>query len=178
MQYLTSDLHFGHENIIRYMNRPFANASEMDEAIVDNWNKVVTDKDEVYILGDVSFHKGIETTARLIERLNGKKYLIWGNHDTKLRGNNYIRSLFISQHDIKEIKGPDKEHIVLFHYPIEDWNRRYRGAYHFHGHTHSKPEDKSSIKNRVDVGVDAWDYKPVSIDELLTYLQDKWHETI
>lgn len=75
-----SDTHFGHAHIIRYDNRPFMNATEMEEAIIERWNEVVSDKDTVYILGDFSWYKE-EQTLGILNRLSGKKVLVKGNHD-------------------------------------------------------------------------------------------------
>lgn len=78
--FLYSDPHFGHEAIIEYESRPFENAAHMDQTLLDNWNKRVSKKDMVYILGDVSFHN-FAITEEIIRSLNGRKRLILGNHD-------------------------------------------------------------------------------------------------
>ena len=81
--YITSDLHFYHKNIIKYCpkSRPFSCEEEMNEIIVKNWNDKIGKNDSVYILGDVSFGKP-SATIQLLNRLNGRKKLIVGNHDT------------------------------------------------------------------------------------------------
>src|SRR3990167_7246288 len=81
MIYFTADLHFGHKNIITFCNRPFAGTQEMNRALIDNWNSRVQKSDEVYLLGDVSF-AAAEYTKHMLEQLNGKIYLIKGNHDS------------------------------------------------------------------------------------------------
>jgi calcineurin-like phosphoesterase family protein len=83
MVYFTSDLHLGHESVIRMQNRPFENAEEMNEALIKNYNSVVHKDDTVYILGDIAHRIGVTYANELISRLNGKKYLIKGNHDKK-----------------------------------------------------------------------------------------------
>ena len=75
-----ADLHFGHKNIIKYCNRPFADTDEMDRALIKNWNETVSNNDTVLVLGDVGFGSK-EYIACLIKQLNGKKFLIMGNHD-------------------------------------------------------------------------------------------------
>ena len=80
MKFYTSDLHFGHKNIIKYENRPFNSVEEMDEELIRRWNNKVGKNDEVYILGDFAFASG-RRVNELLDRLNGRKYLLRGNHD-------------------------------------------------------------------------------------------------
>ena len=80
MIYFISDTHFYHKKIIKYVNRPFKDVEEMNNTLINNWNKRVKHKDEVYILGDFSFGNK-EQTLDLLNKLNGRKYLIKGNHD-------------------------------------------------------------------------------------------------
>lgn len=79
MIYFTSDPHYGHANVIRYCARPFRDVQEMNEALINNWNSVVTQDDTVYVLGDFSL--GFSEVERYSSRLLGKKFLIPGNHD-------------------------------------------------------------------------------------------------
>ena len=78
--FIISDTHFGHENIIKYCNRPFKDVKEMDETLIKNWNEVVSNKDTVLHLGDFGLGNK-EYIASIVNRLNGKKILILGNHD-------------------------------------------------------------------------------------------------
>ena len=80
MIYYIADMHFGHKNVLRFDNRPFAEADLMDEVLIHNWNERVTDEDTVYVLGD-AFWKNEENSVKIIQRLNGHKHLIRGNHD-------------------------------------------------------------------------------------------------
>ena len=80
MDYFTSDLHFGHKNVIRFCDRPFKTVHQMNEAIIDNWNNIVSDSDRVFVLGDVFLCKP-EEAKEYIEKLNGYKILVKGNHD-------------------------------------------------------------------------------------------------
>ena len=80
MIYFTSDLHFGHDKIIRHTGRPFQNSEEMDKTLIKNWNRTIGPKDEVYILGDLTM-KGPDFAAGILAQLRGRKYLIRGNHD-------------------------------------------------------------------------------------------------
>lgn len=83
MVYFTADMHFGHRAIIAMQNRPFGSIEEMDSIILQNYNVVVNRDDTVYILGDVCHHMKIDAADELIRKMNGKKYLILGNHDKK-----------------------------------------------------------------------------------------------
>ena len=78
--FVISDTHFGHANIIKYCNRPFRDTTEMDEAMIKNWNETVSNNDVVLHLGDFGLGSK-EYIASIVKRLNGKKILIMGNHD-------------------------------------------------------------------------------------------------
>ena len=81
MIWFTSDLHLGHEAVIRMQNRPFQNAEEMNNALIHNLNECVKPEDKLYILGDISHHITPEESNALIRRIHGKKFLLLGNHD-------------------------------------------------------------------------------------------------
>ena len=83
MVYFTADMHFGHRAIINMQNRPFESVEEMDRVLLQNFNSVVHKNDTVYILGDICHHMKVEDADDLIRKMNGKKYLIIGNHDKK-----------------------------------------------------------------------------------------------
>jgi calcineurin-like phosphoesterase family protein len=84
MIFFTSDTHFGHHNIIKYCGRPFKDANDMNESFIRNWNSVVGVDDDVYHLGDVSFMSK-QQTINIIKKLNGRIYLVSGNHDRNYR---------------------------------------------------------------------------------------------
>lgn len=83
MNYFISDLHLGHKNSLKFDNRPFNTIEEQDKFIIENWNKTITNEDDVYILGDFSWYKSAKT-IEIYSNLKGKKHLIIGNHDHKL----------------------------------------------------------------------------------------------
>lgn len=166
MKYFTSDTHFGHTNVIKYENRPFETVEEMDEALIKNWNQKVKANDEVYILGDFSFYKA-EKTMDILKRLNGKKYLIRGNHDYYLDDKNFDKTLFESINDYLSIKD-NKNIICMFHYPIAVWDRMHYGSIHLYGHIHSKMELVDyKEKLAFNVGCDVNNYEPITLDELI-----------
>lgn len=155
--YVTSDLHFGHKNIIKYENRPFNNIEEMDKTIIDLWNKTINDKDLIYILGDFSWYKG-EKTNEILKTLKGNKMLIIGNHDKNfLEDKKFNKDLFQEICYYKELK-VNKQKIILFHYPIIDWNGKNNGSIHLYGHVHTMiNKDTEYMKkeyNCFNVGID------------------------
>jgi calcineurin-like phosphoesterase family protein len=130
----------------------------MDDAMVHNWNAIVSKKDTIWHLGDFSL-KSSELAARFKARLHGDVHLIWGNHDSR-----QVRKMphWASSQPYAEIK-VDGTHLVLFHYAMRTWNRAGYGAIHLYGHSHNKlPGDAQSL----DVGVDAWDFQPVSLTQI------------
>lgn len=175
MIWFTSDTHFCHENIIKYCERPYSDASQMDEALISKYNEVVKDDDTVYHLGDFSIDsytpeiKAIREPylVKVFNRLKGKKILIIGNHD-----HSYLElysKLFDTMFPYFEIKNDtNKTKIILSHYPFESWNGKNYGWIHLHGHSHGQA---LILKNRYDVGVDTNNFYPISIDDM--YLKVK-----
>lgn len=187
MIYFTSDTHFGHNNIIRYCNRPFeaiqpgidfiSAVEVMDRALIRNWNSVVKDADTVYFLGDLSFYDP-EKTIKIVKQLKGKKYWIVGNHDKKVLKNPELVSLFESVKDMDMIHVQDptmnkgRQRIVLCHYPLMSWESSTQGSWSLHGHCHGTlKEDNDTL--RADIGVDCWDYAPVSYERIKKKMQIK-----
>ncbi|MDO4223216.1 MAG: metallophosphoesterase family protein [Acinetobacter sp.] len=144
--FFTSDLHFGHKNILRYAPeyRPYTSVEQMDQALIQLWNQQVSPHDIVYNLGDFSFHKDVAQSKKILGRLNGQHHFIYGNHDDQL--------LTIQQELLQEKKADGNPYLssiqsyleitiqtvptVLFHYPIYEWNNMYRGAFMLYGHLH------------------------------------------
>lgn len=160
MIYYTSDTHFGHTNVIKYCNRPYTSVEEMDEALIENWNNTVGNNDTVYVLGDFAF-KNAQATSNYLRRLKGFKHLIWGNHDS-----NQVRNLqhpfWYSSQPYLEVKD-GKDTVVLCHYAMRVWNQSHRGNLMLYGHSHGTlPGTNQSL----DVGVDCWNYKPVTLEQI------------
>lgn len=167
--WFTSDTHYGHANIIRYCQRPFANANEMDEALIANHNAVVAPDDIVYNLGDFAFC-GPGRAREILDRLNGTHRFIRGNHDATLEkvADHPSIEWIKTYHEVKQPNS--RLPICLFHYPIGSWQYAHKGAWMLHGHCHGqyKRSWPMSIAHGmiVDVGVDTMDYSPVSIGKL------------
>jgi calcineurin-like phosphoesterase family protein len=181
--FFTADLHFGHSNIIKHCKRPFMSVEDMDDTLIDNWNAVVSNKDAVYICGDVGMHKP-DKLLSILWRLNGIKHLVFGNHDSNIRKSDSLLKVFASAEDYKMLKLPDTDaadghqRIVLFHYPITVWDRSHYGVWHLHGHCHGTLKDGPSSL-RLDVGVDAWyvnnikPYRPIEYSEIKEKMKGK-----
>lgn len=171
MIYFTSDLHFYHENVIRFANRAFSNVEEMNHILIENWNQTVCSDDDVYILGDVTM-KGTTYATEALSQLKGRKYLIKGNHDRFVQNKTFNQNLFEWIKDYHELTY-NNYRFILFHYPIEEWNGYFRGSIHLHGHQHNhKDYNLNNLQNGVkkfDVGIDANDMHPVSIEDIITF---------
>lgn len=158
-----ADTHFGHYNIIKHCNRPFKDDREMDGTMIENWNNTVTPKDIVIVVGDFSY-KGTRTDE-LVHKLNGKKYLILGNHDKPdMEG-------FEGKYDMALIKDNDKL-IHVCHYPLTEWYGYFRDTLHFYGHIHNSQnrakEIMDSIPHAYNVGADLLGFTPRTADEIIT----------
>ena len=174
----TSDPHFMHKNVIRFCDRPFANTDEMDAALVANYNKYVKEDDTLIFVGDLSLGKKNRIRPILNSIKCKNKILVQGNHDTKGALPRDCFTLIVNRMSVM-IAG----HVVIVsHYPFKwPWWKhtlmmlkgrkpRYRdrrpsdnGHFQIHGHTHSS---EKQVKRMIHVGVDAWNYKPVSNDEI------------
>lgn len=172
--FFTSDLHFGHANIIEHCGRPFGSVQEMDDALIDNWNNTVHPGDDVWVLGDFTF-RNFQQTQDILSQLEGNKKLILGNHDKVIVENRdkfLSRSLFQEIADLKMIHGPGKQRIVLCHYAMRVWNQSHRGSWQLYGHSHGNLLDDPFLLS-MDVGVDACEYRPISFDEVKAHMETK-----
>lgn len=161
--YFAADTHFGDDNIRRYENRPFADKEEMDNALVYNWNNTVTDQDEVYILGDVGAD-GYE--AEILKKLNGTKYLIKGNHDTKT--NEYYRSAGFKE--VYDMPVLFKNFWILSHDAIYvNSNMPYANIF---GHVHNNPIIKDYSNQHFCVSLERINYTPISFDEIVKKVKE------
>ena len=154
--YITSDLHFGHTNIMKFCPVTRArfrdDVSYMNEAMIKEWNVIVDKDDLVYILGDVAFLPSQKATE-IMRRLNGTKILVEGNHDRKALHDKTFYNCFKEVHKYLDIQYNGTK-IVMFHYPIAEWDQMHRGAVHFHGHLHGGVSGIEKFRAR-DMGMDA-----------------------
>jgi calcineurin-like phosphoesterase family protein len=172
--WFTADTHFGHENIIKYTNRPFDSASHMNEILIANWNSVVGPNDPVYHLGDFAL-SGVEACFSILKRLNGKIHLIKGNHEKTALA---CADRFEWVKDYHEMYLPDpkgkggKQMIVLMHYAMRVWNASHHGAWQLYGHSHGNLPDDPNLLS-IDVGVDCHGYTPISFQQIKRIMEKK-----
>ena len=179
MNYYIGDLHFNHKNIINLDSRPFNDIEEMEDILIKNWNSVVKSNDHVYILGDFCWGK-VDKWGELLDKLNGLKYLIIGNHDD-FKTVNKIRDKFVGVYNYLEIKDQGYK-LVLCHYPIASWNGMYKGTIHLYAHVHNTSDNDlykahlKSLEDTIDpplqaynVGcmIDYMNYTPRTLEEII-----------
>lgn len=174
--WFTSDNHFGHKNILAYEQRPFISLEVMEEEMIERWNRVVRPHDTVWHLGDFSFHNQ-EKTIEIFNRLKGHKNIVLGNHDRK---SNWMKKVGFEE----IIKGWTYVQVGIYpmqlcHYPWQ-MDKRHEGksypdqapddgaGYLLHGHTHGPARRHG---RQFHVGVDAWDYAPVSEGTVLRSIE-------
>lgn len=183
--FMISDLHLGHENILKFRTkdgnrlRPFLSLHDMHGVIMQNWAETVTDRDKIYVLGDVAFNRN---ALRLIQALPGKKRLVRGNHDM-MQDKWYHDVGFMQIHGVKRI-----DRVWLTHVPMHPGSLNFRAVGNIHGHLHANlvmhgKFDKDGnwvIGNTRDMryfnaSVEQINYIPISIDTIRARM--KWDET-
>lgn len=167
MIWFTADFHLAHSNIIKYCNRPFNTAEEMDATLLDNLGNKVQPGDILYYLGDLSFRA--EAARLFFDRLEGVTiHFITGNHDSKavitLAKKHCSNVSYLMDVEI------DDQAITLCHYAMRVWNKSHINAWQLYGHSHGT---LPSIGKQHDVGVDANDFYHVSFDDIKRIIVDK-----
>lgn len=194
MRYYIADCHFGHEKVRELDKRPFASVEQMDAYMIEQWNQVVRKKkDEVVILGDFCMGKG-ERVNELLTRLNGKKCLVTGNHDTMfLRDKRLDTNLFEWIRPYTELHDNNRK-VVLSHYPMICYNGQYYGktSYMLYGHVHNTmdyqnvrrfvretrestygAENTPIACNMINCFTVFSDYRPLTLDEWICLEEEK-----
>lgn len=180
MIYFTSDLHFGHKNIIDFCDRPWNSVDAMNKGLIDNWNDTVGNDNLVYVLGDVCMGK-IDKSLQLLTQLKGIKRLVPGNHDRCWIGNGPKHEKWIQRYEdvgfhptAERYFRTSNEMFLLDHFPYEGDSHdkdRYvehrpvdTGLWLLCGHVH----DAWKVSGRqINVGTDVWDYRPVAAQTLI-----------
>ncbi len=168
-RFVIADTHFGHGNIIKYENRPFESTIEMDNKIIDYWNEVVTNEDLVYILGDFTLSTRKEVIRNLVNKLNGKKILVMGNHDTK-KPKDYIECGFINATRKPIMVEPG---VILMHEPFNDKTYIASNYIYIFGHVHGKHTLMDDYPNCMCVSIERINYRPIDLDESIRKIRKK-----
>ena len=176
MIYITADLHFNHNKPFIYKERGFNSVEEMNNQILDNWNKTITDNDEVYILGDLMLGDN-DSGIKLINQLNGNKHIILGNHDTNARIVKYLTILNCASIGFAERLKYNKHSFYLTHYPTITANYddyKTGGVINLCGHTHTNNAFSDFDKGLIyHCELDAHNCYPISIDKILADINNK-----
>lgn len=156
--WFTADTHFGHHNVLVHCSRPFATTGEHDAELVARWNAVVQPADTVWHLGDFAFRSARQPQDYL-DRLNGTKHLVSGNHDSAetLQAPGWSSVQEMAHVRVGNVR------VSLCHYAMRVWPHDRRGAIMLYGHSHGQ---LAGNRQSLDVGVDCWDYRPVSLDDI------------
>ena len=158
--WVTSDTHFYHNNIIKYCNRPFTSAEEMNEQLIKNWNSVVGKDDLVYHLGDFALCNK-KLISEIVQKLNGRICLIMGNHDHE-NVKDYYSAGFYRVYDRPIIV---QDFIILSHAPIfVTENMPYINIF---GHVHDALNYNTVSKCGACVCCERWDYRPTLLENLV-----------
>ena len=155
-EFIISDLHLGHANVIIYCNRPFTNVGHMNAMLVRKWNKTVSDTDTVYFLGDLA----MGNPYKWLKELNGNIVLIRGNHDKKLQEAKDSKIITYDGEELYLIHNPDNRD--------KDWD-----GWTIHGHIHNNDLVEYPLfnpdKKMFNVSCELLNYRPVEIRKLLKY---------
>jgi calcineurin-like phosphoesterase family protein len=177
MIYVISDNHWGHTNIIRFCNRPFSSTEEMNKFMLESWNKVIKPDDEVYYLGDFSLKFTRKGIHYLMQNLNGKKYMIKGNHDRSADLNNLLNSSLIEwwkyDHQISYDYNGKTYNFSLSHYP--HYPIKGSDIICLYGHIHGRD---ISDNQGLDVGVDNIGYEPLSIIQIIELMERRKNSVV
>lgn len=155
-----ADTHFGHAGARALYRRPFASVAEMDRGMVERWNATVRPEDEVWHLGDFALGLSGPVLGSLLDALPGRNHLILGNNDppatAALPG-----WASVGHYAETSVEGVG---LVLCHYAFRSWNQMGKGWWNLHGHSHGRLKP---LPRQADVGVDAWEFRPVSIKDIM-----------
>lgn len=166
--YFIADTHFGDDSIRKYENRPFDSAERMDDALIQRWNAAVQEDDTVYVLGDFSV---LGKENAVLNRLNGKKYLVKGNHDTE-RNEYYRRAGFCEVYDHPVVLDG---FWILSHEPLYvNTNMPYANLF---GHVHRSPVYRDYSPQHYCVSAERIDYTPIAFDRIKLAVQKAASDT-
>lgn len=174
MNYYISDIHFGDQRLFDLCKRPFSSLEETETYIIQKWNNKVSEKDTVYIVGDIGYDK---QSINIYKQLNGIKRLVVGNHDESII--DYIRGTHIfASIDYMCLTNDEDRKVFLCHYPIMDWPEIDNNGILIYGHIHNKTEQNDNRfkeikkyyanKQAYNCSIDVIGFEPRTINELMT----------
>ena len=180
MIWFTSDLHLCHDKDFVWQARGFNDVDEMDWAIVKRWNETVYPDDDVYILGDLILND-VEWGLKLLSKLNGYIHIIRGNHDTDAKVERYMELPNVISVEYATIFRYKKAIFWLSHYPTitanyDDDKPWAQHLVNLFGHTHQEQPFYNDNPYMYNVGVDAHNCTPISIDEIIADIRKKKEE--
>jgi calcineurin-like phosphoesterase family protein len=159
--WFTSDHHFGHSGARTFYRRPFASVAEMDRQMIAHWNSLIESEDEVWHLGDFAVRQPPKRVASLLADLHGRKNLVAGNNDDS---GVTACPVWSSVQAYAEVI-IDGTLLVLCHYPFRTWRDMAKGSINLHGHSHGRLK---AIPRQFDVGVDVWNFRPVTLTQIVS----------
>ena len=171
--FLVSDTHFGHAGVCRFLRddgtklRPWDNPDEMDEEMIKRWNETVRPNDKVYHLGDVVINR---KALKTLDRLNGDKVLIKGNHDI-FRLEEYTKYF-------RDIRGYHVMNgMILSHIPVHEASLGRFGT-NIHGHLHyNRVLTQDKIDSRYWCAcVEQTDYRPILFEDAIKKILEQGGE--
>lgn len=181
--WVISDTHFGHSNIIRYCNRPWqhgcgeVDVHAMNKALTSNWNACVQPDDTVVHVGDFAYGRTASPVSSYLEKLNGYKILVKGNHDHCIE-----RMLEYGFDEVYTQYKLEQQKVIFNHYPpqkmLKHTYQQYAGWTWVHGHIHNNAESIAEVEalrasgafgplRLFNASVEVNDYKPVLLEEIL-----------
>ena len=176
--YFISDLHLGHANCIHFDNRPWQTVEEMDENLIERWNRKVRKEDHVYVLGDFAY-RNRTPISEYVQQLNGYIHLIRGNHDKRSEAYESCFREVVDYKDMVIVEDGVKCRLILSHYFIPFYNCARHMAFMLHGHTHKTAESviEEKLKTEIraagirceayNVGAVWQDYEPQTLSEII-----------
>lgn len=175
--FMTSDLHFGHDRSFIWSPRGFNSIAEHDATIIRNWNNVVSEDDNVYVLGDLMLGDN-EYGVNCLRQLNGQLHVVYGNHDTDVR-----KQLYAELHNVVEICGHAamlryrKYSFYLSHFPTMTGNLEKENLHqcilNLSGHTHSRDKFYMDLPYVYNCALDAHNNAPVLLDDIIEDMKGK-----
>lgn len=166
--FITSDTHFGRNNILDIANRKFKNIDKMNDVFIKKWNNIVKKDDIILHLGGFGWDP--DTIDKVIPQLNGNIGLLPSYEDVKMtKIFNKFDNITLIQNQILILSNHD---CILSHYPLYDWPGKSTGTIHIHGNNVFDHVTNLNVENRVNACVDFWNYAPFQLSLIKEFIED------